>query len=100
MIYKSDAVFKQVKQTYKCSLKTFIDTPERHTSSELNNETKAVYISGPGLYQLMFSLRLKLADKISSCYLMHCPVLHGNFREEELINMGKSGFVARKCAKC
>ena len=62
---------------YKCSLKTLIDTPEQHTFSELNKETKAVYISEPGLYQLVFSSRLKLAG------LMHCSVLHGNFREEE-----------------
>ena len=99
MIYKGDAVFKQVKQTYKYSLETLIDTPERHTSSQRNNETKAAYISGPGLYQLIFSLRLKLAEKNSSCYFMHCSVLHENFREDELTNMGKRGFVARRCVK-
>ena len=47
------------------------DTSERHTSSELNNETKIDYNSKPGLYQLIFSSRLKLAN------FMHCPVLHG-----------------------
>ena len=99
MIYKVDALFKQVKKAYKCSLKTLNDTPEQHTSSELNKETKAVYISGSGLYQLIFSSRLKVVDKIPSCYLMHCPVLHGNFREEELISIRKSGFVAGTCVK-
>ena len=98
--YTNNALFKQVKQAYKCSLKTLIDTPEQHTSPELNNETKAVYISKPGLYQLIFSSRLKLADEIPSCYLMHCPMLHGNFREEESISMRKSGFVARTFFKC
>ena len=47
-----------------------------NTSSELNNETKAVYISESGLFQ-------ETADKIPSCYLMHFPVPHGNFREEK-----------------
>ena len=97
VIYKGVALFKQVKEMYKCSLKTLICTPEQHTSSELNNKTKAVYISKPDLYKLIFLSRLKLTDKIPSCYLMHCPVLHGNFREEELISMGKSDFVAETC---
>ena len=92
VIYKGNALFKQKKQVYKCSLKILINTPERHTSSELNDETKAVYISRPGLYQLIFSSRVKLADKIHSCYL------HGNFREEELISMEKSGFMPRRSA--
>ena len=47
---------------YKCSLKTVIDTPELHTFSELNNNTKAVY-------HFIFSSRLKLANKIHLCYL-------------------------------
>ena len=94
VIYKGDALFKKVKQAYKYSLKTLINTPEQQTSSELNNETKAEYISRTG-----FSFRLKLADKIHLCYLMHCPVLHGNLRQEELISMGKSGSVARTCLK-
>ena len=92
VIHKGNALFKQIKQAYKCSLKTLIDTPEQHTSSELNNETKAVYISRPGLYQLIFSLKLKLADKIHSC------CLHGNFREAELFSMEKSGFMPRRSA--
>ena len=93
MIYKGDALFKQVKQVYKCSLKTLIDTPEQHTSSELNNDNKAVYIFEPGLYQLLFS------EKIPSCYLIHYAVLHGKFRKNELIVMRKSGFVEGKCVK-
>ena len=84
---------------YKCYRKTLINTAKQHTSSELNNETKAVYIFELGLYHLIFSSRLKVADKIPSCYLMHCPVLHGNFREEKLISMRNSGFVARTCFK-
>ena len=88
-IQRRRTLLDQVQQMCKCSLKTLINTPEQHTFSELNNETKAVYISEPGLYQLIFSLRLKLADQIPSCYLMHSPVLHGDFTEKELVIMGR-----------
>ena len=94
MIYKGDTHFKQFKKTYKCSLKTLINTPEQNTSSELDNKTKAVYIFDPGLCQLIFSSRLKLAYKFNLC-----PLLNANFREEELISMGKSGFIDGMCVK-
>ena len=39
-----------------------------------------MYISRSGLYQLIFLSKLKFIDKIHLCYLMHCSVLHGNFK--------------------
>ena len=92
MIYKDYALFKQVKQAYKCSLKTFINTPEWHTSSELNNETKTKYISGSGLYQPILSLRLKLTNKIPSCYLMHCASATWEFQERTVDQYEKEWF--------
>ena len=85
--YKGEALFKQIKQACKSLLGKLC---AERAKPESYHEGKAVYISELGLYQLIFSLRLKLADKIHSCYLVHCPVLHGNFMEEELISMGKS----------
>ena len=86
-----------VKNAYKSDLESI---QFQHTGARIPvpyHEAKVVYISEPDLYQLIFLSWLKLLDKIHLCYLMHCLVLHGNFREDELISMGKSGFVAGVC---
>ena len=82
MIYKGEALFKQVKRTYKPHLK-LLEVAELESTNPLpHHKGKAAYVSEPGLYQLIFSSWLKLVDKTHLCYLMHCPVSHENFREE------------------
>ena len=72
-----DALTKKVKIVYKSDLRALAVVPYCGTTSLSYNEGKAVYISEPDLYQLIFLLWLKLVDKIHLCYLTHCPVLHG-----------------------
>ena len=52
-------LLRQVKQAYKCSLKSLKLDGELPPAY---HEGKAVYISEPGLYQLIFSSRLETAD--------------------------------------
>ena len=95
MIYKGDVLTKKVKVAYKFHLK-LLKTDELGTTNPIfYHEGRAVYITETGVYQFIFSSWLKLVNKIDLCYLMHCLVLHGNFREEELISMGKIAFCSR-----
>ena len=63
MVYKGNALSKKIKQSYKSLLKAWYET---WTNSLTHNEGPAIYISEPGLYQLIFSSRLELADQFCS----------------------------------
>ena len=56
------ALRDQVKKAYKTDLKSILMDEKSSPTPNTNNEGKAVYISQPGLYQLIFSSRLKLAE--------------------------------------
>ena len=56
-------LFEQVKKVYKTDLSYLAAVPDLGTNSTPYHDSKTVYISEPGLYQLIFSSRLEAAEK-------------------------------------
>ena len=88
---------RRVKNAYRSSLELikFQDALSRNQS--LTKKARQSTFLGLACISSYSRRVLQLVDKIHLCYLMHYPVLHGNFREDELISMVKSGFEVRIC---